>query len=665
MGGGPISRHGAISTSCGRFVLAPAGAALRVYSCSSNSTLTAAAGKGDGNASCSAAGTLVCEMIGHDADVTAVSRYPDNDEQVSFLKERGRERGIETERRRARRETRHCRRRPSSPRHFVNASFDSFLAIPNRILYLQVYTSSLDGTVRLWAWATGECLEVFKVGVPITGMVSFFFFLFFVRSFVVHLAAETGNTLDAHFLLSFFFSLNSLPQAVPPRTSLAYLSTSWAEGSSGRIMRLKLSSGQLEPERFKLSAAGGRLALSAGGGVVVALERRTLWAWRAAAPSLRKPLTLSGSKGFCCAAVDGDDDRLAVGDASGRVTVWRGLTSALAAAASAAAASAAAAVAAAAAEEKQGGEASKRHPRRRLHSPPSPSPPSSKLLPPLTLHWHSSAVRALCFSPDGELLLSGGSEGVLVWWRLDACAASVAGGVTAAASAARGFLPRLGGPITSLDAVRGRANSFEGSCVLSQADNTIRRVNLATVEVEASVHGLRPRATSSSFSSSVVDPFDAASPTAALCPLSSAPGDLVVAVPGSALQFWSSARDAHARRLPVSHRNDVTTVVASSSSSSSASADDAASAAANNSSSATPRVTGVAFSGDGRGMATAEAVPRPGAAGAFPSSASASVSPSLTGRAGALKLWASSSSGVSVAGQLPYALVAEVVDPHR
>ena len=83
MGGGPISRYGALSSACGRFVLAPAGAALRVYSCSSTSTLSTAAAHDDASNS-SAAGTLVCELLGHDADVTAVSRNPENDEQVSL-----------------------------------------------------------------------------------------------------------------------------------------------------------------------------------------------------------------------------------------------------------------------------------------------------------------------------------------------------------------------------------------------------------------------------------------------------------------------------------------------------------------------------------------------------------------------------------------------------
>lgn len=88
-GGGPISRHGALSTACGRFVLAPAGAALRVYSMTDESTSAAAStaaaslvnNRSALDASCSA-GVVVSEMLGHEADVTAVSRNPENDEQV-------------------------------------------------------------------------------------------------------------------------------------------------------------------------------------------------------------------------------------------------------------------------------------------------------------------------------------------------------------------------------------------------------------------------------------------------------------------------------------------------------------------------------------------------------------------------------------------------------
>jgi len=53
------------------------------------------------------------------------------------------------------------------------------------------------------------------------------------------------------------------------------------------------------------------------------------------------------------------------------------------------------------------------------------------------LHWHSSAVACMNFL-DEDYLVSGGTEGVLVLWRMD-------GGSTA-----RTFLPRLGAGISSL-----------------------------------------------------------------------------------------------------------------------------------------------------------------------------------------------------------------------
>jgi len=95
-GGGPISRHGALFTACGRFMLAPAGAALRVYStedceplasAAPTATASAVSNRNALEASCSA-GVLVSEMLGHEANVTAVSRNPENDEQVCGLEKR-------------------------------------------------------------------------------------------------------------------------------------------------------------------------------------------------------------------------------------------------------------------------------------------------------------------------------------------------------------------------------------------------------------------------------------------------------------------------------------------------------------------------------------------------------------------------------------------------
>ncbi|CAH8657388.1 unnamed protein product [Dicrocoelium dendriticum] len=54
------------------------------------------------------------------------------------------------------------------------------------------------------------------------------------------------------------------------------------------------------------------------------------------------------------------------------------------------------------------------------------------------IHWHSSAVKTMCFTSTGSHLLSGGLEGVLVKWDTAECL----GGPRQ-----RRFLPRLGAPI--------------------------------------------------------------------------------------------------------------------------------------------------------------------------------------------------------------------------
>jgi NET1-associated nuclear protein 1 (U3 small nucleolar RNA-associated protein 17) len=92
-----------------------------------------------------------------------------------------------------------------------------------------------------------------------------------------------------------------------------------------------------------------------------------------------------------CAAFDANDSSIALGDASGRITIWHNFTKALDQWTSSAATAATAAAAA-------GGDGS-----------------SSGQLPPCTtVHWHASAVGALTFTLDGGYLLSGGQEGVLV-----------------------------------------------------------------------------------------------------------------------------------------------------------------------------------------------------------------------------------------------------------
>ena len=158
------------------------------------------------------------------------------------------------------------------------------------------------------------------------------------------------------------------------------------------------------------------------------------------------PLRLRHTKPLVCCAVDPMEERVAAGDATGRLLVWHGVRGALAAAAAAA------------------------------HlSPNAASQPPTLTLSLSTLHWHSSSLLALAFSPDGQRLLSGGREGVLVLWR--------------AADGGRTFLPRLGAPLVWFAQSPVDAAVVVAAC----ADNVVHvGLNTATLHAGTTVRGARP-----------------------------------------------------------------------------------------------------------------------------------------------------------------------------
>lgn len=91
-----------------------------------------------------------------------------------------------------------------------------------------------------------------------------------------------------------------------------------------------------------------------------------------------------------------------------------------------------------------------------------------------TLHWHSSPVRGLEFSPDCTLLLSGAAEATLVSWHL-----------TNYQIGQREFLPRLQSSIMALSMSKNGA-----TCALSQADNAVRLVDMGSKAVTSTIHGI-------------------------------------------------------------------------------------------------------------------------------------------------------------------------------
>eukprot|EP00123_Amoebidium_parasiticum_P010104 comp19891_c0_seq1/m.24091 comp19891_c0_seq1/g.24091 ORF comp19891_c0_seq1/g.24091 comp19891_c0_seq1/m.24091 type:complete len:873 (-) comp19891_c0_seq1:315-2933(-) len=88
-----------------------------------------------------------------------------------------------------------------------------------------------------------------------------------------------------------------------------------------------------------------------------------------------------------------------------------------------------------------------------------------------TLHWHAHPVAGLHFTGDGEYLVSGGLEAVLVVWQLK--------------SHAKQFLPRLGAPIVSVV-----VSPDDLHYVTAHTDNALRIINVRTFQVERELRGL-------------------------------------------------------------------------------------------------------------------------------------------------------------------------------
>ncbi|XP_063934776.1 WD repeat-containing protein 75-like [Zophobas morio] len=139
------------------------------------------------------------------------------------------------------------------------------------------------------------------------------------------------------------------------------------------------------------------------------------------------------------------------------------------------------------------------------------------------LHWHSHGVNTITFTSDGEYLLSGGNESVLVVWQLQ--------------TGAKNFLPRLGSEILWI-----RVSPDEKYFLLACGDNTVRLVSSLTLATLNITHGpvFSGPAARSSFPLLTVNPRR---------------GYLLLpAMPGY-LQFYDIVSDKHVDTLAVSPRN--------------------------------------------------------------------------------------------------------------
>ncbi|GLI71536.1 hypothetical protein VaNZ11_016768 [Volvox africanus] len=142
----------------------------------------------------------------------------------------------------------------------------------------QVYTSSLDATVRLWDYRAGTELRRLEVREPVKHMV------------------------------------------VQKELGVAYFSVQTREGS-GRVMLYNVRTGKFSGNALKTRSAGP-LALSRMGTLAATFDRHSLFVWRTGV-DVYQPLNLRHTKPYTCLAISADNSLIAAGDVSGRILIWR------------------------------------------------------------------------------------------------------------------------------------------------------------------------------------------------------------------------------------------------------------------------------------------------------------------------------------------------------
>mmetsp|Transcript_4790 Transcript_4790/g.14629 ORF Transcript_4790/g.14629 Transcript_4790/m.14629 type:complete len:949 (+) Transcript_4790:182-3028(+) len=359
---------------------------------------------------------------------------------------------------------------------------------------LQLYTTSLDGSVRVWDTTDRKELKV----------ISF-------RRAIVDARADptTDGVLYAvtRRLRTRSHSFASASEAEGDETSAAASSATATSDNLAsvqksrrgyRVMCLTLETGKTallfkstQCTAFDLSSDGQLAAVAVGS---------RLFVWHNKLKRLQK---LENTTALKTLAFQPGTDTAVTGDASGRLVFWYSLLSTTN-------------------EVKTKVWKGKQTPSSSSNSASSSASPAllSTTQVSSNHHWHSHAVLSMCFSDDGAYLLSGGSEGVLVIWQTS--------------TSQKQFLPRLGGAIHGV-AVSKNSELY----ALYTASNDVLLVNALSMKLERRIQGVQYSAKDNVWlpkNGLVVDPLQ---------------GTLVMNGQPGTLQFYDAQRGAHVRSLTV------------------------------------------------------------------------------------------------------------------
>ncbi|KAK4534642.1 hypothetical protein CDCA_CDCA02G0667 [Cyanidium caldarium] len=285
----------------------------------------------------------------------------------------------------------------------------------------QVVSSSLDGTLRIWDVDDGVLIRTIDIGVPVLQCV--------VNRRLPNVAyvlcrrqfAGTGEKRDraASGQLPDGAAEASAADAPPNRPAVAAAAArSHRDGRqvTAPTDAVFVAAVDLDKARWRLLYQNNReqpqLVISGDGQALASTGGRIVYVWRCAGQGGLYRFVHPSDDPITALALHPHGGTLAVGDARGVITLYHGIA--------------------------PDGHCTEEAWQERVRQRKQHDALLGAEVVLQRFHWHAHRVTALQFSADGSLLLSGGTEAVLLEWQL---------AQAAKATAPRRFYPRLGGTI--------------------------------------------------------------------------------------------------------------------------------------------------------------------------------------------------------------------------
>ncbi|KAK9691219.1 hypothetical protein RND81_09G183500 [Saponaria officinalis] len=310
----------------------------------------------------------------------------------------------------------------------------SVVVLPNKNKLIHYcWTSSLDGTIRLWDFLGLALMQTVDIKLPVFSMV--------IPSVLSTQEVKDSKRVNvfAYICVEDISDPGDKPKPLPFQIRKCNLTMS-------KLVRGFVLKETEQPEFLTSSPSGEFLGMHI---------RRTLHIWSVPSLESKDPTTkkvrLHHTKNYTCVAFHPNKSIVAAGDITGRILVWRGVGRRTFPVS----------------DWKTKGSLKNKREEERPGVRGDDDAESCT-----TWHWHSSEVKFLSFSSDGAHLYSGGYEGVLVLWHLD--------------TGKKNFLPSIASPLLYFVHTPDPTLS-----VISCADNQVHILKMTSLEILKTISGIK------------------------------------------------------------------------------------------------------------------------------------------------------------------------------